>query len=143
MLSIQRKATPIDYTHCNQTVTLYHQEGETYRRTVIAGAYLDFKKNSNIDKVGSHEVNSFLLVLPQGAGGQSYLPPVQYAAAEDKGGCYTVAANDKVLLGVGEEITTPEQWRAFIPSRVDGLVVAQYIDAKYRQGEICHLEVGG
>lgn len=143
MLSLQRKAAPLGYTHCNQTVTLYHQEGDTYHRRVIQGAHLDFKKTSNIDKVGSHEVNSFLLVLPQGAGGQSYLPPAQYAAMEDKGTVYTVVANDKILLGVGDEITTAEQWRTFIPSRVDGLVVAQYIDVKYWQGEICHLEVGG
>lgn len=143
MLSLQRKAAPLSYGHCNQTVTLYHQEGETYHRRVIQGAHLDFKKNSNIGKVGSHEVNSFLLVLTQGAGGQTYLPPVQYAAVGDKGTVYTVAANDKILLGVGGKITTPEQWRTFIPSHVDGLVVVKYIDVKYWQGEICHLEVGG
>lgn len=139
MLSVQRKAAPC-YKHCDQTVTVYHQEGDSYRQMVIKGVYLDYRKNSNIDKIGSREVNSFLLILPQGAGGMHYLSPSEYLGETNT---YTIAANDKVLLGEGQEIVTAEQWRALIPSKVDGMVVVQQVDPKYYMGSICHLEVGG
>ncbi|MEG0854573.1 MAG: hypothetical protein RSF82_11905 [Angelakisella sp.] len=143
MLSLQRSSIPRSYAHCNQIVTIYHLEGVQYHRTVIHGAYLDFRKNSNVDKLGSKESNSFLLVVPQGADGKTYLAPTEYALRAVKDGCYTLVPNDKILLGEGREVATAAEWREFTPSRVDGLTVAQYIDLKYWQGKLCHLEVGG
>lgn len=64
MLSV-RRGCPVDYRLCDQTVTVYHWDGrQTYTRTVYDRAFLDFKKTQNVDKTGSHEVNSFLLVIP-------------------------------------------------------------------------------
>ena len=50
MLSV-RPHSPVDYSKCNQTVTIYHKDGETYTRTVAKRAFLDFRKTQNVDKM--------------------------------------------------------------------------------------------
>lgn len=122
MLSI-RRTCPVDYRLCNQTVTVYHREGDIYLRRVFKNAFFDFKKTQNVDKTGSSEVNSFLLVIP---------------CAEQ-----TVFAGDKVLLGEGAEISTREAWAALIPTKVKGLGVVKYADPKHWNGRMVHVEAGG
>lgn len=122
MVSLRRRC-PVDYRLCNQTVTVYHKDGDTYTRTVYDRAFLDFRKTQNVDKTGSRETNSFLLVIP--CDHQIIYP------------------KDKVLLGEGPEITTREAWAGFIPAKVPGLVVVEYVDPKYWRGEIVHVEAGG
>lgn len=108
---------------CNQTVTVYHKDGDTYTRTVYERAFLDFKKTQTVDKTGSKEANSFLLVIP--------------------GDIQAVFVGDKVLMGTGPKISTRDEWAAFIPSKVPGLVVVSYADQKYWNGKIVHTEAGG
>lgn len=114
---------PVDYRLCNQTVTVYHKDEDKYTRTVYKNAFLDFRKTQTVDKTGSKEANSFLLVIP--------------------GSKQAVFTGDKVLLGVGPEITNREEWSAFIPAKVNGLVVVSYVDPKYWNGKIVHTEAGG
>ena len=65
MLALRRGKCPVNYDLCNQTVTVYHQSGsDAYTRKVFTNAFLDFKKTQNVDKTGSSETNSFLLVIP-------------------------------------------------------------------------------
>lgn len=123
MIFVPHPRPPVDYSLCNQTVTVYHKENETYTQTVYHRAFLDFRKNRNIDKTGSKETNSFLLVIP--------------------GADVRLCPQDKVLLGVGPEVTTREQWAALIPTKVPGLVVVQYVDPKYYEGRQVHVEAGG
>ena len=124
MAVIKRRSSPVDYSLCNQTVTIYHRDGkDTYTRTVREDAFLDFKKTQNVDKTGSKEANSFLLVIP--------------------GASVPVSAGDKVLHGEGPEIATREEWAAFIPAKVEGLVVVKYVDPKYWRGSVVHTEAGG
>lgn len=119
-----RNRPPVDYSLCNQTVTVYHWDGKTaYTRTVITNAFLDFKKTQNVDKTGSKEANSFLLVIPCAAQG--------------------VFVGDKVLLGAGPECATREAWAALVPTATPGLVVVKYVDPKYWNGAMCHVEAGG
>lgn len=116
---------PIDYRMCNQTVTIYHWDGgDSYTRKVIReGAFLDFRKTQNVDKTGSRESNSFLLVIP--------------------GENVPVAVGDKVMMGEGPEITDRAAWSAFIPTKVPGLVVVKYVDPKYWGVSVVHTEAGG
>ena len=118
-----RPRPPVDYSKCNQTVTVYRKEGEMIIRTVHPRAFMDPKKTQNVDKTGSKEANSFLLVIP---------------CSEQ-----VVFVGDKVLLGVGPEVTSREAWAAFIPSKVPGLVVVGYADPKYWKGQLVHVEAGG
>lgn len=124
MVSIKKRISPVDYSLCTQTVTVYHWDGkDTYTRKVFMDAFLDFKKTQNVDKTGSSEVNGFLLVIP--------------------GPSVPVSVGDKVLLGEGPEIATREAWASFIPAKVPGLVVVKYVDPKYWHGSIVHTEAGG
>jgi hypothetical protein len=104
-------------------VTVYHKNGDLYTRTVHTNVYLDERKNLTVDKTGSKEANSFLLVIP--------------------GSTQAVFVGDKVLRGFGPEIADSKAWAAFIPSKVPGLVVVDYVDCKYWQGQIVHTEAGG
>ena len=105
-------------------MTVYHDNGDkTYTRKVFTDAFLDFKKTQNVDKTGSSEANSFLLVIP--------------------GAVVPVAVGDKVMHGEGPEIATREDWAAFIPAKVPGLVVVKYVDPKYWHGSVVHTEAGG
>jgi len=124
MVAVKRRRSPVDYRLCNQTVTVYHwDKKETFTRTVFHRAFLDFRKTQNVDKTGSQEVNSFLLVIP----------------------CETQAVfvGDKVMLGEGPEINTAAAWRGFIPSEVPGLVIVKYVDPKYWGDQLIHVEAGG
>lgn len=114
------------YRLCNQTVTVYHHEKESgiYTRTVLEKrAFFDMKKTQNIDKTGSKEVNSFLLVVP----------------CDEQ----IVFVGDKVMHGVGSEVNTREEWSGLIPSKVPGLVTVSYVDPKFKNDQMVHLEAGG
>lgn len=123
MMLMRQNTCPVDYSLCNQTVTVYHKDGDTYTRTVYDRAFLDFRKTQTTDKTGSKESNSFLLVIP--------------------GDTQAVFVGDKVLLGEGPEVSTREEWVALVPVKVLGLVVVDYVDPKYWRGQIVHTEAGG
>lgn len=125
MVRVKRRDGPVDYRLCNQTVTVYHWDGKDgYSRKLIEkGAFLDFKKVQDVSKTGSTEVNSFLLVIPC-----SEIP---------------VTVGDKVLHGEGPEIADRAAWAGFIPAQVPGLVVVKWVDPKYWQGRLVHVEAGG
>ena len=119
-----KKSCPVNYDLlCRQTVTVYHKEGEEYTRKVFPKAFLDHKKTQSVDKIGSKEVNSFLLVIP--------------------GTVQSVFVDDKVYEGIGPEIATAEQWRDFMPVKVPGLVVVKYADCKKWDNAVVHTEAGG
>lgn len=121
---LMRKPTcPVDYRLCNQAVTVYHKDGDKYIRTVYERAFLDHKKTQTVDRTGSKEANSFLLVIP--------------------GASQSVFVGDKVYDGIGPEIADREAWAAFIPAKVPGLVVVSYADPKKWNGNIVHTEAGG
>ena len=119
-----KKTCPVNYDLlCRQTVTVYRKEGEEYIRKVYSKAFLDHKKTQSVDKIGSKEANSFLLVIP--------------------GSTQTVFVDDKVYEGIGPEISTAEQWRDFMPVKVPGLVVVKYADCKKWDNAVVHTEAGG
>lgn len=121
--SMRRDCCPIDYRMCNQTVTVYHNEGGTITRTVHENAFFEFKKTRNAEKTGSREANAFLLVIP--------------------GAVQTVFVGDKVLKGRGRDVYTREEWASLIPSKVPGLAVVSYADPKYWGDRLVHTEAGG
>ena len=120
---MKKTGYPIDYDRLwRQTFTIDHKTEEGVSRTVCDRAYLDFRKNRNVDKTGSRETNSFLLVIP--------------------GETQAVRIGDKVKSGVGPEVGT-DGWAQFIPAKVPGLVVVQYVDPKYWDDGMVHTEAGG
>ena len=129
MALILPKKNPVSYELCNQTVTVYHQVKNEkgvitgYTQAVHTHAFLDFKKTQNVDKTGSKEVNSFLLVIP--------------------GDKQSVFTGDKVMLGVGPIVNDAESWSNLIPTKVPGLCVVRSADPKFWRGRMVHTEAGG
>lgn len=115
--------SPVSYGLCTQTVTVYHRDGDTYKRTVYNQAFLDFRKTETTSNTGNRESNSFLLVIP--------------------GDVVAVFVGDKVMMGEGPVVSTREEWAKLIPATNPGLVVVQYVDPKYWNGRVVHTEAGG
>ena len=112
------------YGLCQQTVTVYHRAGvDSITRAVFPRAFFDRKKTVSVEKVGTSESSSFLLVIP-GEGDP-------------------VSAGDKVVEGEGPECTTDAEWRDLIPTKVPGLCVIRYVDPKVYRGRQVHVEAGG
>ena len=120
---MRRPTCPVDYRMCTQTVTVYRCQDGTYTRTVYDRAFLDRKKTLSVDKTGSKEANSFLLVIP--------------------GDAQAVFVGVKVYEGIGPEIADRDAWKDFIPSKVPELVTVGYADPKKWNGQIVHTEAGG
>lgn len=123
MVALRKRGDAIGYPLCDQTVTVYHLNGDVVTRTVHYRAFLDFRKVQSVDKTGSRDAGSFLLVIP--------------------GDDDPVAVGDKVMLGEGPEVDGIDGWRAFIPAKVPGLVVVSYVDTKHFRGRKMHTEAGG
>ena len=122
-----KKTPPVDYSKCNQTVTVYHNDGTSITRKVYTRAFFDFRKNENVDKTGSTETNSALLVIP--------------AFASPAG--QPVSVGDKVVLGSGPVLADRAAWASFIPAKVPNMIVVRYVDPKYWAGSVAHYEAGG
>ena len=124
-LSVRRR-DPVDYSKCNQTVTIYHNASGTITKKVMT-AFFDFRKTENVTRTGSREANTFLLVIP----------------VKNTDGSQPVFVGDKVMLGVGADISTAAQWAALIPATTPGMAVVSYVDPKFWQGAVIHWEAGG
>lgn len=109
-----------DYRLCDQTVTVYRRNGrDDIARTVFDRAFLDIKKVRNVEKTGSDGAMSFLLVVPGDA---------------------DIREGDKVIHGEGPEEV---EWASLIPSKVRGLCVVRWVDPKFWEDGIAHIEAGG
>ena len=117
-----RRRIPVDYSKCNQTITIYHENNGVYEKTVCR-AFFDFKKAQSLGQSGKQENNTSLIVIPIEA--------------------QPVFVGDKVVLGIGEEITTREAWAKLIPSVVPNMCNVRYVDPKYFGGKVIHWECGG
>lgn len=149
MLRVAKVGPPLDYSLCNQMVTIYHQlgAGENFActRTVFHGAMVDQKKVRTVDKTGSKEGYSFVAVFPSGRGRPEWAAPPAYAALPEgrRAGAFTLAPGDKLLPGEGPEIADRKAWSAFVPATTPGLVVVSDVDVKQWAGSVCHVEAGG
>lgn len=113
-------ASPLDYSLCDQAVTVYRRKKDgSVARAVHPRAFLDIKKVRNVERTGSSDAMSFLLVVPGDA---------------------DIREGDRVLRGEGPEEV---EWASLIPSKVRGLCVVRWADPKYREGGISHIEAGG
>ena len=76
---------------CNDTITLYNrrfdpdEDCDVYERTVIRGVHWFNSEATTVDSTGLKAANKVTIRIPVDAdfGGKAYLPPKQYAAADD------------------------------------------------------------
>lgn len=122
MVALKRN-NGLDFSMCNQKVSVFHREPDgQITKTVHERAFLDQKKVRSVDKTGSKDALSFLLVIPGDA---------------------KVFVGDKVVLGDEVEAETDKDWVSLIPAKVSGLCVVSYVDTKFYNGVVSHVEAGG
>lgn len=125
MVALRKRANPVEgaYALCDQAVTVYRRDApDSITRTVYEHAHLSFDKGRNTEKTGSKDATSFLLVIPGNA---------------------DIQPDDKAVGGVGPEIATDAEWRSFIPSKVENLVVVRHVDRHPWDGSFPHVEARG
>lgn len=111
---------PLDYSLCNQTVTVYRmQKGEIFRY-ILENAYLTPKVRNKTQISGEEPSMPFSLIVPGNPG----LHP-----------------GDRIYHGVGPVLTNG-QWPAFLPVTVPGLYITEYVKPCYWMGTVCHTEAG-
>lgn len=111
----------LDYSLCDQTVTLYHKQGNTVTRQVIEGCYYSWQEKQTEDEYGIRRETLCQLILP--------------------GDIHRVSIGDRVYGGIGPEIGIGD-WHTFLPVTVTGLSEINYVSPCYWAGEICHIEAG-
>ncbi len=112
---------PLDYSLCDQTVTLYRKQGDSVLRQVVEGCLFRFQDSRTVDAMGCRQDRPFLLVMP--------------------GAPQRVFPGDRVMAGLGPEVTA-QMWRDFIPVKVPGLGEVSYAAPYFWEGSICHVEAG-
>lgn len=111
---------PLDYSLCNQTVTVYRLEGGSVKRQVFHNAHYQYTVHQVMDQQGRRQETKCLLLLP----GEADLQP-----------------GDRVYDGIGTELTT-EKWKHFLPVTVTGLSEISYVTPYFWDGQLCHTEAG-
>lgn len=112
---------PLDYSLCDQVVTVYHRQGGKILRQVIDGCYLQRQTDRREDTLGTRQEHPFLLVMP--------------------GDIQRVFPGDRIYAGIGPKVG-PEEWIGFLPAQVPGLYEAAYAAPFYWDGVLCHVEAG-
>lgn len=113
---------PLNYSLCNQTVTLYRNDGTGIVRQVVENAFYTCKAARRTAQYGDVQADSFFMVVP----------------GEEQ----RVRVGDRVFPGVGPEISAM-QWDNFIPAAVTGLVIVKSVCPMYWNGAVCHTECTG
>ena len=112
---------PLDYSLCNQTITIYRKEKNIITQKEISGCYYAWEEVQSEDEFGIRRETKCILILP---GGES-----------------PIYIGDKVYPGIGPSVRHSD-WNNFLPVTVPGLAVINYVTPCYWEGEICHLEAG-
>ena len=110
---------PLDYSLCDQTVTVYRMEKDAVARWVITNAYLSGKVSAPTEPYGKSRLKQFLLIIP--------------------GDAMALQPGDRIFDGIGPEEV---QWQSFVPAMVSGLYEAGYVKPCCWEGEITHWEAG-
>ncbi len=109
----------LDYSLCDQTVTVYRMEGNTLHRQVLEGCHYAWEDVLSRDVPGGRLERKFLLIVP--------------------GSIPRIRPGDRIFHGVGPE---EPDWQRFVPEGVPGLSVAAYVKNCRWGGDVCHTEAG-
>lgn len=112
---------PLDYSLCDQTVTVYHKQGNRVLRQVIEGCYYHWREEQTEDAYGICRQTLCQLILP--------------------GAAHSISIGDRVYNGIGPQIGIGE-WATFLPVTVTGLSEINYVSPCYWEGTVCHTEAG-
>ena len=109
---------PLDYSLCDQIVTVYHKSGETVTRKVIPNAHLSKKVSTPNEGYGKSKEKTFLLIIP-----------------ED----FPIFPGDRIYAGIGPETV---DWQSFVLALVSEVYEAAFAKPCCWMGEVTHWEAG-
>jgi len=142
------------------TVTVYTASIETDKSTleetlvnhivILRGVLLDATKAVNVNKsglVGADAVNLYIPFSVEAVDGvtgeaKRYVGPLEFWAAEDKTGLWTLSTGGDTFFAKGE-IVEPDKSFAYIGMKYDNVFVVTKVDEKDFGGDMAHWEVGG
>ena len=108
---------PLDYSLCQDTVTVYHREGLT--RQVLQSVHYEFTTRREVTGGIARVSRGFHLVIP----GECDIHP-----------------GDKVLRGIGPEGIS---WDDLLPETQPTLGIVTSVQPRYYKGNLCHTEARG
>ena len=110
---------PLDYSLCQQTVTVYQKKGEEISRHVAEKSYFSGSVSTPTEPYGKSKEKKFLLMIP---GEEISLQP-----------------GDRIFAGIGP---ADVDWQTFLPVTVSQLYEAGSVRACRWEGRITHWEAG-
>lgn len=113
---------PLDYSLCQQTVTVYRKQTDGIYRQVVENCFFRLERHRKVDALGCRGEKTLLLIVP--------------------GDTRCVFPGDRVMEGVGPEVSA-EAWSQFVPALVEGLAQVSYATPFVWEGRLCHVEAGG
>ena len=108
--------TPLHYSLCDHTVTLYRIREESIQCQVINNCYFALEAGQKEALSGKSRLNKFLLIIP---------------------GDFDLQPGDRVFDGIGSEEVN---WQAFAPAFTDGLYEVGRVKKQLWEGEVTHVE---
>ena len=128
-----RKNIPLDYSLCQDTVTVSHREGLT--RRVVSGVHFEQTARRSLDTGRETEERGFLLIIPADRKYGGYSPHI--VAGDGQYGGYNphIQPGDRVYGGYGPHI---QSW-----ADTAGFATAESVKPCRFRGQICHTEVRG
>ena len=112
---------PLDYSLCNQTVTVYRKKGNEIIRQEILSCHYAWQEDQQEDETGIYRQTKCLMIVP--------------------GEQQRVFIGDRVYDGIGPQIGLAD-WATFIPVLVPGLTQINYVAPYYWGDTLCHWEAG-
>lgn len=109
---------PLDYSLCNQTVTVYRKTGEAITRKVAGNCHLSCQWDAPTESYGKSRVKKFLLIIP---------------------GNFPLQPGDRIYAGIGP---VQVDWDSFIPAVVPELFEVSFAKPCFWEGKIAHWEAG-
>lgn len=109
----------LTYPFCDQTVTVYRQEGDILHREVVEGCFYRWEDTLQSSDTGGRFARKCLLIQP--------------------GDTQKVFPGDRVYPGIGPENV---DWENFLPVNTPGLSQIAYATPWYWEGHISHTEAG-
>lgn len=109
---------PVDYSFCNQTVTVYRKRKDQILRLQIDKCYFSLEETYMQDGYGRKIRKKCRLILP---------------------GKQSVFAGDRVYPGIGPQVDV-DSWNSFVPDNVPGLCILQQVKTYFWDNTPCHTE---
>lgn len=108
----------LDYSLCDQTVTIYRKKGEDVTRQILGNCYFSGQHNTPTETYGKSQEKKFRLIIP---------------------GDTPILCGDRIYEGIGP---AEVEWETFVPAAVPALYEVRFAKPCHFMGEITHWEAG-